>query len=144
MASYTATIITPLSVDEAWARMEDVTRFAEWDPGVRAARQVAGDGPGPDAAYVLTVDSIKGALDLRYDVIEFEAPRRLYLVADTGVLRSEDTVTIADTPAGTSLVYHAELTLRGIYAVATPVLAVAFQVIGRRAAAGLRTFLDAA
>lgn len=143
MASYTATILTPLSVDEAWERLSDVTRFAEWDPGVHTAVQVAGTGPGLDAAYDLTVSSVRGPLELRYEVIAFEPPNRLFLVADTGVLRSEDEIRIADTPAGTSVVYQAELSLSGWYAVAGPLLAVAFQVIGRRAADGLRAFLDA-
>jgi carbon monoxide dehydrogenase subunit G len=142
VASYTATIDTPLEVEEVWRRIADVTRFAEWDPGVTKAVQVSGDGPGPDAAYLLTVKSIRGELDLRYDVNQFSPPKRLFLVADTGVLRSEDEITITQRDAGTRLVYRADLQLSSWYALASPFLTLAFQVIGRRAAKGLRHFLE--
>ncbi|MEZ5230223.1 MAG: SRPBCC family protein [Acidimicrobiales bacterium] len=80
MAHYETTIDSPLSAAAAFERLSDVTRFVEWDPGVLAAKQVEGNGPGPDAAYELSVKGFVGnSLDLRYDVVEFAEPSLLHL-----------------------------------------------------------------
>jgi hypothetical protein len=142
VAVYTATIDTALDPGDAWARVADVTRFAEWDPGTLRAVQVAGDGPGPDAVYVLTVRSLRGPLDLRYRVTTWSPPRQLGLIADTGVLRSDDLLTIDGVPGGSRLTYRAELTLHGRHRVWSPLLAVAFRVIGRQGAEGLRSWIQ--
>ena len=142
MPTYVAEISSPLAPDEVWSRVADVTRFAQWDPGTRKAVQVEGDGPGLGAAYVLTVGSLRGPLDLRYEVTEFEPPRRLRLVADTGTLRSDDQITIEPAGAGSRVTYRAYLGLHGVWTVFTPALAVAFRRIGAKGAAGLRTYLD--
>ncbi|MDH3679799.1 MAG: SRPBCC family protein [Acidimicrobiia bacterium] len=144
MPRYATTIQSPLSVDEVWARVADVTRFVEWDPGVLGAEQVSGDGPGPNAAYELTVRGVRGPLDMRYDVNEFAPPSRLFLVADTGALRSEDEITIEPDGEGSELIYRAELRFGGFYAIANPVMSIAFKFIGWRAARGLRRFLEGA
>ncbi len=152
MAHYKTTIESPLSPAEAFERLSDVTRFAEWDPGVKKAKQVAGDGPGPDAAYVLSVKGFVGnTLDLRYEVTEFTEPTRIHLVAESTLLRSDDIITVAPSslkePAtGSSVTYVADLDLTGpggILKLADPLLGLAFKKIGDQAAAGLRSFLDA-
>lgn len=142
MPAYVATIDSPLPPDEVWALVADVRRFAEWDPGTLRSVQVAGDGPGPDAAYVLTVKGVPRPLDLRYEVTRFEPPGLLALVADTGVLRSVDEISLAASGAGTRLTYRAELSLHGPWRIATPVLALAFGRIGRQAEEGLRAFVQ--
>lgn len=142
MPVYVATIDSPLAPAEVWDLVSDVRRFAEWDPGTLRAVQVAGDGPGPDAAYMLTVKGVPRPIDLRYTVTRFEAPRRLALEADTGVLRSADELTLVASGAGTRLTYRAELGLHGPWRVVTPVLGLAFGRIGRQAEDGLRAFLQ--
>lgn len=142
MPRYVATIDSPLSPAEAWDLVSDVRRFAEWDPGTLRSVQVAGDSPGPDAAYVLTVKAVPRPIDMRYTVTRFEAPHRLALEADTGVLRSVDELVLEASGAGTRLTYTAELSLHGPWRVATPVLALAFGRIGRQAEDGLRAFLQ--
>ena len=41
MAHYVTSVVTPLSVSEAFSYMADVTHFAEWDPGRQAHRVTA-------------------------------------------------------------------------------------------------------
>lgn len=142
MPRYATTIQSPLGVEEVWARVADVTRFVEWDPGVLDAEQVSGDGPGPNAAYELMVKGVRGPGPLRYDVAEYAPPNRLFLVADTGALRSEDEITVEAVGDSSELTYRAELRFGGFYAVANPFMSVAFKVIGWRAGRGLRRFLD--
>ncbi len=146
MAHYETTIESPLTPSEAFDRLCDVNRFAEWDPGVVKARQVEGSAPGPNAAYVLSVKGFVGnTLDLRYDVTEFAEPERLHLVAESSLLRSDDIITIAETATGSAVTYAADLDLTGpggVLGMADPLLGLVFKRIGDRAAAGLRTFLD--
>ncbi|MEZ5411732.1 MAG: SRPBCC family protein [Acidimicrobiales bacterium] len=142
MPTYTAVIDSPLTPEAVWQRVSDVTTFAHWDPGTRSAVQVEGDGPGLGAGYVLTVGSLGGPLELRYEVTEFEPPRRLHLVADTGTLRSDDRITVEPAGAGSRVTYRAYLGLHGPWVVFTPLLALAFRRIAGKGAAGLGTYLD--
>jgi len=145
VAFYSVTVSSPLSQTEAWIRLSDVCRFAEWDPGVVAGRKVEESGTGPDASYILTVKGFRRntTLDLRYDVVHFSAPERFIMIAETGTIRSEDEVVIASTPTGCDVTYRAELTLLGRSAVFQPLLPLVFKRIGDRAAKGLAIFLEA-
>ena len=84
MAHYVTTVRSEMSAEDAFAYMADLENFAEWDPGVSSAVQVAGDGPGLGAAYEVKAS---GA-ELRYEVIEFEAPNKLVAEANTTFFRS--------------------------------------------------------
>jgi hypothetical protein len=93
MARYVTSVATPLSAAEAFAYMADVTHFVEWDPGVKRVLRVAGDGAGVGAAYDLTVQA-GGTTMMRYEVKEYEPPRRILLVARTSFLTSVDEVRV--------------------------------------------------
>jgi len=140
MARYVTSVATPMSAADAFAYMADVTHFAEWDPGVRRAVRVAGEGPGIGAAYDLTVKA--GATTvMRYEVTAYEAPRRLLLVARTGTLTSIDEVRVEAAGTGAIVTYDAKLTLRGPLRLFDLLLGLAFRRLGDRAAAGLRRAL---
>jgi hypothetical protein len=136
MARYVTSVATPLSPAEAFAYMSDVTRFLEWDPGIRRAVRVAGDGAGVGTAYDLTVEA-GGTRVMRYEVQEYEAPRRLRLLARTPFLTSEDEVRVEPEGHGSIVTYDATLTLHGPLGLFDPLLRLAFRRIGDRAAAGL-------
>jgi carbon monoxide dehydrogenase subunit G len=141
MAHYTSSVATPLPAPEAFAYMSDVTRFAEWDPGIeRAVRVVgagAGAGAGVGAAYDLTVKGL-GTTVMRYVVKEHEAPRRLLMTSKTTFLSSVDEIRVEPSGAGSIITYDAVLTLNGPLALFDPLLRLAFRRIGDRAMAGLR------
>lgn len=134
-------LITPKPPAEAFAYLADLRRFAEWDPGVTRAVQVRGDGPGPDAAYDLTVKAGASTV-MRYEVSAYEAPRRFVVTGRTSTLTSVDEIRVEPHPRGSLVTYDAELTLRGRLDVFDRLLGVAFRRIGDRAAAGLRRALD--
>ncbi len=138
MARYVTSVKTPLAAAEAFGFMADVRRFTQWDPGVTRAVQVSGEGPGPHAAYDLTVKSMGTTSVLRYEVKSFEAPRRVVLVAKTSSLESVDEIRVEPSTDGGSVVtYDAQLQLRGVLGLFDPLLSLAFKRIGDRAAAGL-------
>ena len=141
MARYVTSVTTPMSAAEAFAYMADVTHFVEWDPGVKRVVRVAGGGDGVGAAYDLTVRA-GGTTVMRYEVKEYEPPRRILLVARTPFLTSVDLVTVEDAGSGCVVTYDATLTLNGPLRLFDPLLRVAFRSIGDRAAAGLRRVLS--
>jgi hypothetical protein len=140
MARYVTSVRSPIPAPEAFAYMADVTRFAEWDPGVKRAVQVTGDCAGLGAAYDLTVHA-GGTTVMRYEVQEYDPPKRLVLVARTPRLTSVDTISVETSGGGSVVTYDATLTLRGALRLFDPLLRLAFGVIGDRAAAGLRRAL---
>ena len=141
MARYVTSVATPLSADEAFSYMADVTHFAEWDPGVKRVRRVAGDGIGAGTTYDLTVQA-GGSTVMRYEVRECEPPRRLVLVARTAFLTSVDEVHVEARGSGATVTYDAKLTFNGPLGLFDPILRVAFRHIGDRAAVGLRRALS--
>jgi carbon monoxide dehydrogenase subunit G len=140
MARYVTAVRTPLAVEEAFSYLADVTHFQEWDPGVKKARRVAGDGASIGTAYELTV-SAGGTTTMRYEVTEWQPPRRFTLIARTTFLTSVDEVRVEPAPTGSTVTYDATLTLNGPLALLDPLLKLAFRRIGDRAATGLRRVL---
>jgi carbon monoxide dehydrogenase subunit G len=142
MARYVDTLHSPWLPETVFAYMADARNFAEWDPGVRSSTLVSGAQPGPGAAFEVVVNAGPRAMTLTYEIVEWDPPRRLVLRAETRVIRSNDTVLIEATDAGSAVTYDAELDLRGVLRIFDPLLAVSFRRIGDRAAAGLRRVLE--
>ncbi len=142
MARYTISIRTPKSPDEAFAYMADLRNFAEWDPGVVSVDQVDGSGPGPEAVFDVKVKAVPKDLVLRYRTMSFESSTKVVARAESKLLTSLDTITVAPDKAGSIVTYDAELTLNGLFSLADPLLGLAFNQIGGRAADGLREALD--
>ena len=138
MARFVTHVRSPLPVDEAFDYMSDLTNFARWDPGVRRVDQVVGAGPGRGSEYDVEVDGIGGTMTLRYRVTSHRPPREVVAEASTSLLRSYDQITVSPTETDGSVVtYDAELTLRGVLALADPLLGPVFDRIGRKAEKGL-------
>jgi hypothetical protein len=142
MARYTVSISSPKAPDEAFAYMADLRNFAEWDPGVLHVEQDEGSGPGPDAVFDVTVKGFPKDLVLRYRTTSFEPATQVVARAESKMLTSLDTIMVAPDGNGSIVTYDAELTLSGLLGLADPVLGVAFQRIGGRAATGLLGALD--
>ncbi len=134
MAHYTTTVHSPLTPEAAFAYMADLRNFAEWDPGVSKAELVAGEEPGSDATYRVTVSG----MTLEYKTKEFQPPSEVYVVAKNTLLESRDRITVAArADGGSDVTYDAELRLNGPLSLLDPLLAIVFDRIGDKAAAGL-------
>ena len=143
MARYVTTVKTAKSPREAFAYMADLRNFAEWDPGVKAVKQVEGSGGGPDGVFDVTVAGVGRDLTLRYVTEEYDAPRNLLVVARSTVFTSIDRITVEPDSTGSVVTYDADLRLNGVLRVGDLGLRLMFGVIGDRAAAGLRRVLGA-
>ena len=143
MARYVTTVRSAKTPQEAFAYMADLGNFVEWDPGVKAVRQVEGSGGGPDAVFDVTVVAPGPDLTLRYVTEEHDAPHNLLVVARSSVFTSIDRITVEPDGTGSLVTYDADLRLNGVLRVGDLGLRLVFGQIGNRAAAGLRRVLGA-
>ena len=143
MARYVTTVRSAKTPQEAFAYMADLGNFVEWDPGVKAVRQVEGSGGGPDAVFDVTVVAPGPDLTLRYVTEEHDAPHNLLVVARSIVFTSIDRITVEPDGTGSLVTYDADLRLNGVLRVGDLGLRLVFGQIGNRAAAGLRRALGA-
>ena len=141
MARYVTTVRSAKTPREAFAYMADLRNFAEWDPGVKAVRQVEGSGGGPDAVFDVTVVAPGPDLTLRYVTEEHDAPHNLLVVARSSVFTSIDRITVEPDGTGSVITYDADLRLNGVLRIGDLGLRLVFGQIGNRAAAGLRRVL---
>ena len=143
MARYVTTVRSAKTPREAFAYMADLRNFAEWDPGVKAVRQVEGSGGGPDAVFDVTAVAPGPDLTLRYVTEEHDAPHNLLVVARSSVFTSIDRITVEPDGTGSIITYDADLRLNGVLRIGDLGLRLVFGQIGNRAAAGLRRVLGA-
>ena len=143
MARYVTTVRSAKTPQEAFAYMADLGNFVEWDPGVKAVRQVEGSGGGLDAVFDVTVVAPGPDLTLRYVTEVHDAPHNLLVVARSIVFTSIDRITVEPDGTGSLVTYDADLRLNGVLRVGDLGLRLVFGQIGDRAAAGLRRVLGA-
>jgi len=142
MPIYRASILTSAAPSAAFAYLSRFDRAAEWDPGVTDGVMLTNEPVGMGSRFRLGARFLGRSLPLEYEIIEFAAPERLVLRAETGAIRSTDTITFTPGGSGTLVHYEAKLEGKGWTRLADPFLAVAFRRIGDRAAAGLRAHLN--
>lgn len=140
MARYTTSIDCPMAPAAAFSRIGDLANLADWDPGVTTSTQVSGDGPGPDAAYDVTLSN--GSMTLRYETTEYHGPRSVTYVAKSSWFTSIDVISVEPSATGSVVTYDATLRLPLLLRVADPLLGLVFRRIGDAAADGLRAELD--
>ena len=138
MARYVVHVRTPMPPAEAFAYMADLRNFAEWDPGVNRVTQIEGDGSGPESSFDVGVALPGWTMTLRYDTVAYDADATtMTAFAENALFTSEDTISVVVDGDGSVVTYDAELKLKGLLGLSDPVLALTFNRIGDRAAAGL-------
>ena len=142
MAQYSILINTPWSVERAFEFMADLRNLETWDPGVHNVELVAGDEPGLDAAFDVTVDGFSGPMTLTYVVTGFESPQRFSVKAENKLLTSLDDTTVVAAQEGCTVTYSADLTLSKSLGISNEDFAKTFKIIGDNAARGLAEALE--
>lgn len=139
MPRYVVTVLSSKSPREAFSLLADMTTFPKWDPGISKVVQVAGSGPGANAAFDVAVGSVAGRpITIRYETKEYLPDTRVLLVGKNSIFTSVDLITISPSPTGCEITYDAKLTFNGILAPMNIGLGLVFNKIGDRAAQGLR------
>jgi len=141
MPRYITVINSTWSVDQAFAFMSDFSNAARWDPGVLSARRLDTGEVREGSSFDLTVAFSGRKMTLRYAVRSLKAPQQVVFVASTSLLESVDTLTFEQLGDECRMTYDADLRLKGLAAVANPLLAVGFRRVGDRARDSLRSVL---
>jgi len=141
MAKYTATIATPRPIEEVFDYLSDFSNTREWDPGVVEAERLDDDPVAEGSEFRIVAEFLGRRNSLLYRVVEHDPPNVVTFRGVNGSVVSLDRLTFERFGAGTRVTYHADLTLKGPFKLADPVLALAFRRVGDRALAGLRETL---
>lgn len=142
MARYRDTVPSALSAEQTFDYLAHFSNVQEWDPGAPEA-EALDDGPVKVGSRFRVVTEFAGRRnELVYEVVELERPRRVRLVAEASGFTSDDTIEIQDEGGHVSVTYDAELRLKGLTKLATPVMGVLFNRIAGRAKEGLELELS--
>jgi carbon monoxide dehydrogenase subunit G len=143
MARYTGTVTSPHPAAEVWSYLADLRSIAEWDPSVEKARLVSGDPGTVGARYQLEVSFLGSRVGLPYVTVTAEPPTRVAFAAETESVMVRDEARIRPIAArGTSVIWEAELRLKGARQLLDPLLRLAFNRLGSQAARGLSERLN--
>lgn len=147
MPRYRSSIVVPNRVSDAFAFVTDFRNAARWDPRVAGAAKLTEGPVRPGTRFVLASRLLAKEIELPYEVLELEPDRRVVLAGRTRLLSYRDEITFEPASGGaaegTRLTYDAALSLRGLLAVANPLLALGFDRIGDDAVAGIGRALAA-
>jgi hypothetical protein len=142
MAQHSISIKTPWSPERAFEFMADLRNIKDWDPGVHSVELVAGDGPGMDSAFDVTVDGFSGPMTLTYVVTSFDSPKSLSVKAENDLLTSHDHTTVVLADSGSIVTYSATFTLSDSLGISDDDFAKTFEIVGNKAGVGLAGALD--
>ena len=142
MPHFTAAVRSPWSAGRAFEYLADLEHFADWDPGTVKSERVPANRVGAPPAYDVTVRTFGRELTLRYEIVQYAAPRHLKAVAETRSLRLVDDITVEPDGDGSIVTYFATLTLRGPLRLLDPLFGPGFKRTVERGAAGLTTALE--
>ena len=144
MARYTASVQTPKQPADVFGYLSDFSNALEWDPGVVEAERL-GEGPiSVGAEFRLVAVFLSRRNTLLYTVVEYEPPTLVTFRGENASVVSLDRITFETTPGGgTRVTYDAQLTLKGAFRLADPLLGLAFKRVGDQALAGMRAKLEA-
>jgi len=139
--SYRADIRTTRPPEEVFDYLARFSSVAEWDASVVCAEMLTPEPVEAGSEFRVVVRSFGRELPFVYRISSFDRPHLVRLVADTGRLRSEDTITVEPDGDGSRVVYDARLSAKGVASLANPLLAISLRRIGDAAAAGLRAVI---
>jgi hypothetical protein len=151
MATYTATVDVPIDITEAFDFLAKFSTTEQWDPGVSEAEMLTPEPVGLGSQFRVVAGFAGRKVPLTYEVTDFDRPHTVTVRAENSSTISEDTITFTPASGGgdsggrddphLTVRYHADLRLKGAFKIFEPLIALMFNRIGDRAAAGLRAAL---
>ena len=142
MARYRTSIESALPQAESFAYMADFANARLWDPSVSEARRIGEEPIGVGSTFDLVARFAGRDVPLRYEIVEYDAPRRVVLEARRPGFVSRDTITVEPAGNGSVVHYDATLVFGGIGRMFEPVMQRIFNRVGARATLGMQTALN--
>jgi carbon monoxide dehydrogenase subunit G len=138
MSRYKASVDTALSPEQAFDYLSDFANAQEWDPGVVEAERLGEGAIGEGTEFRLVAVFLGRRSTLVYRTIEYRRPDVVTFRGENATVVSLDRITFEALAGGTRITYDADLTLKGPWRLADPLLGLAFKGVGDRALAGMR------
>jgi len=142
VARYLTKIESALPQVEAFAYMADFTNARVWDPSVNEACRVGEVPVGLGSEFDLVARFGGRDVPLRYEIVEYDSPRRVVLEAQRPGFVSRDVITVEPAGNGSVVHYDATLTFGGVGRLLDPVMQRIFNRVGARATLGMQTALN--
>ena len=141
MAHYVTTVESSVPQAGAFAYLADFANARLWDPSVSEARHVGERPIGIGSAFDLVARFGGRDVPLRYEIVEYDAPRRVVLEARRPGFVSRDTITVESAGNGSVVHYDATLAFGGLGRLFDPIMQRIFNRVGARATLGMQTAL---
>lgn len=135
------TITTTLPVEDAFSYLADFSNATEWDPGTASSVPQDQEAPHVGQRYDLVVTWGSRELPMTYEITALDPNRLLVLEGDGSTTTAVDTMTFAAVDGTTTVVYEADIRLKGLLRLAEPFLKGKFKALGDEAEYGLATAL---
>jgi hypothetical protein len=142
MARYITRIESALPQAAAFAYMADFANARVWDPSVSEAHRVDVGPIGTGSAFDLVARFGGRDVPLRYEIVEYDPPRRVVLEAQRPGFVSRDVITVEPAGNGSVVHYDATLAFGGLGRLFDPVMQRIFNRVGARATLGMKTALN--
>lgn len=142
MANYKATVHTALSAQETFRLMADFSNAEHWDPATVKSVAVNDLPVGVGAKFKLTMEIAGRENDIVYEIVEYDAPRKVVLRGENSGSVSIDTITVAPIEAGAAVTYHADVKMKGAFKVIGPLFSPVFKKMGDKARDRMGEWLD--
>jgi len=132
-------IFVPASVEDAFGFVANFESCAEWDPGVSAASRRDDTPAGIGAVYEVDVDFNGRRLPMIYRTIVWDAPKRVVLEGSGSTVKATDDISFESAGEGqTRIIYKANIRMKGLLSIVTPLLGKRFQALGDAAMSGMQ------
>ena len=136
MVNVTRTFTVDKPVDVVIEYLKDFSHAEQWDPGTqRCTREDS--GPIAVGARWHNVSKVLGKeTELTYRLDRFE-PGHLTFVGTNDTATSTDDITVTAAPGGSEITYHAKIDFNGLAKLATPIMKVEFEKLGKQTGDGI-------
>ena len=143
MATYRATVHSPMSVEEVFSFMADFSNAPDWDANTKSSDLQTADPYAVGAKYEVVTGFAGRDLTLTYETIEIERPNRVILKSGTAIADIEDVMTFEPHGDGTEVTYEANIVPHSVAKVIDPVFSLIFKRVGDRALESMKDALKA-
>jgi dehydrogenase/reductase SDR family protein 12 len=133
------TIEVKRKLHEAFAYVSEFSRIEQWDPAVAKASKLSKGKPGVGSRYQI---NMKAGLTLYYEIIEFEANKRLLMTVDSKLFTALEEIVFTTTDTSTKVRYIANFNFPAPVAIISRLNPAVLNWIGNSALEGLRKALE--
>ena len=135
------TVSTRWDPASVFSYLLDFENAEEWDAGTVSCRRTSGDG-GVGTHYRNISEFRGNETELDYVVEAVEPGHRFVITGTNKTVTSRDTVTVRPADGGTEVEYRAEMSFKGVAALASPFLTKPLQKLADDTEAQLATSLE--